>query len=152
MSQIGRYVSAVRSAVAPPLIALAVAVGAHMALAAEETTGLFLQGEVSIPQEQRQALGEADRLVIKIYHPGRDGFEKDPKYTFRQASDLPMAFRVAPPIDMNGNARWPTFIVEAFTDNDGDVLSLNDGEFFATTGDPLPLGTEGIVLTLQAAE
>lgn len=131
---------------------VSVCLGAPSAMAAEGGTALFLQGEVSIAADQRDALGEADRLVIKIYHPGSDGFEKDPKYTFRQASELPISFRVTPPIDMNGNARWPTFIVEAFTDNDGDVLSQNDGEFFATTGEALPLGTEGIALTLKAAE
>jgi len=116
--------------------------------AAEDTSNLFLQGQISLPVQSASMVGEADRLIIKIYHPGSDGVDKDPKYTFRSVSDLPTDFRIAPPIDMNGNARWPTFIVEAFTDNDGDVLTLGPGELFATTGDPLPLGTEGIELKL----
>lgn len=123
--------------------------GSH---AAEDSTGLFLQGQVMIADDHRAALGADDRLVVKIYHPGADGVEKDPKYTFRSAADLPLDFRVSPPIDMNGNARWPTFRVEAFTDNDGDVLSLGPGELFATTGEALPLGTSGIELVLKPVE
>ena len=49
---------------------------------------------------------------------------------------------------MNGNPRWPTYIVEVFTDRNKDVLSVVDGELFATTGDALTLGTHNIALEL----
>lgn len=134
------------------VLALVAGSWAAGAQAAEDVSGLFLQGQISVAGGEQVGPGPDDRLIIKTYHPGADGVEKDPKYTFRTAADLPIEFRVSPPIDMNGNARWPTFRVEAFTDNDGDVLTLGPGELFATTGDPVPLGTEGIDLVLMPVE
>ena len=52
---------------------------------------------------------------------------------------------------MNGNARWSTYIIEAYTDRDGKVDSVSADELFATTGEALPLGTTGVALELAPA-
>ena len=117
-------------------------------VAAEEERGdMFIRGTVEAAPAHAALVAEADRLAIKIYSPG-PGVERDPKYRYFRDFSLPMAFSVSPPIDMNGNARWPLWRVVAFTDRDGDVLSLADGELFAETPEALPLGSRGVVLKL----
>lgn len=108
---------------------------------------MFIRGTVAAAPGHEAAVGGADRLVIKIFHPGAD-VEHDPKYKFVREFSLPMPFAISPPIDMNGRARWPVWRVEISTDRDGDVLSLVEGELFAATPEPLPLGTRGVVLEL----
>lgn len=116
--------------------------------AAEAARGdMFIRGTVEAAPAHAALVAEADRLAIKIYSPG-PGVERDPKYRYFREFSLPMAFSVSPPIDMNGNARWPLWRVVAFTDRDGDVLSLADGELFAETPEALPLGSRGVVLKL----
>jgi hypothetical protein len=88
-----------------------------------------------------------DRLILKLYHPG-DGVEMDPKYAILTDYALPMAFRISPSIDMNGRARWPDYVVEAFTDNDRDVLSVAPGELHASSGEAVALGATGVDLVL----
>lgn len=113
----------------------------------EERGDMFIRGTVEAAPAHAALVAEADRLAIKIYSPG-PGVERDPKYRYFREFSLPMSFSMSPPIDMNGNARWPLWRIEAFTDRDGDVLSLADGELFAETPEALPLGTRGVVLTL----
>lgn len=117
------------------------------AAAAEDGGDMFIRGTVSAAPEHAAGIAAGDRLVIKIYHPG-DGVEHDPKYKYVRDFSLPADFAISPPIDMNGNARWPVWRVEIFTDRDGDVLSVVDGELFAATPEPLPLGRRGVVLEL----
>lgn len=119
-----------------------------LSAAAEEERGdMFIRGTVEAAPAHAALVAGADRLAIKIYSPG-PGVERDPKYRYFREFSLPMAFSVSPPIDMNGNARWPLWRVVAFTDRDGDVLSLADGELFAETPEALPLGSRGVVLKL----
>ena len=118
------------------------------AAAGEEERGdMFIRGTVEAAPAHAALVAEADRLAIKIYSPG-PGVERDPKYRYFREFSLPMSFSMSPPIDMNGNARWPLWRIEAFTDRDGDVLSLVDGELFAETPEALPLGSRGVVLKL----
>jgi hypothetical protein len=49
---------------------------------------------------------------------------------------------------MNGRARWPDYVVEAFTDNDRDVLSVAPGELHASSGEAVALGATGVDLVL----
>jgi hypothetical protein len=117
------------------------------AVAAEGAGAMTIQGTVRLAPGAESALAPGDRLVLKIFHPG-DGVEMDPKYQIQTDFALPTAFRITPPIDMNANARWPTYVVEAFTDRDGDVLSQVAGELYARTPEALSLGTGGVVLEL----
>lgn len=110
---------------------------------------MFIRGTISAAPELAAMIAETDRLVVKIYNPRGDGVENDPKYTYMRTFSLPAPFAVSPPIDMNGAARWPVWTVEAFTDRDGDALSVVEGELFAATPEPLPLGTTGVRLDLK---
>ena len=115
--------------------------------AAEGGRPMTIEGTLALAPGAEAALRPGDRLVIKIYNPGIR-VENDPSYRIRSEFSLPMDFRMSPPIDMNGNARWPTYIIEAYTDRDGKVDSVSADELFATTGEALPLGTTGVVLEL----
>lgn len=127
--------------------AMVIAAGAAPAIAAENGGAMTIEGTIRLAAGAEDALAPGDRLILKIYHPG-DGVEMDPKYQIQTDYALPTAFRIAPPIDMNANARWPNYVVEAFTDRDGDVLSLIAGELFAATPEALTLGSSGVVLEL----
>ena len=115
--------------------------------AAGEGGAMFIRGVVSAAPGSESAIAATDRLVIKIHHPGED-VEHDPKYKYLRDFSLPLPFAISPPIDMNGAARWPVWKVEIFTDRDGDVLSLVEGELYAATPAPLPLGSHGVTLEL----
>ena len=129
------------------LTALALMFALGAAAAEEERGDMFIRGTVEVAPAHAALAGDAERLAIKIYSPG-PSVERDPKYRYFREFSLPMSFSVSPPIDMNGNARWPLWRIEAFTDRDGDVLSLVEGELFAETPEPLPLGSRGVVLKL----
>lgn len=126
---------------------------ASMALAASsaattEDPGRFtIAGTVRVAPEAAGAVRPDDRLILKLYHPG-DGVEMDSKFAILTDFTLPMAFRIAPSIRMSGRARWPNYVVEAFTDNDRDIVSIAPGELYATSTEALPLGTDGVVLVL----
>ncbi len=108
---------------------------------------MFIRGTLVAAPDHAASIRASDRLVLKIFSPGGE-VERDPKYKYVRVFSLPTPFAVSPPIDMNGNARWPVWQVEAFTDRDGDVLSVVDGELFAATPEPLPLGSHDVVLEL----
>lgn len=115
-----------------------------IAWAADESA--MLQGTVTVAADA--ALAASDRLVVKIYHPGEDGLELDPKYWIFEAPALPMQVSLAPTAEMSGNARFGDYVVEAFSDRDGDVLSIVAGELWAATDGPRPLGTTDFLLEL----
>ena len=131
------------------LTALAALAAALPAGGAEERGDMFIRGTVTAAPELAAAVAEADRLVVKIWNPGRDGIENDPKYKYIREFSLPTPFAISPPIDMNGAARWPVWLVEISTDRDGDVLSAAEDELFAATPEPLPLGSAGVRLELK---
>lgn len=116
--------------------------------AAEDGRDLTISGTIRLDDSLVAGLEAGDRLIIKIYHPGAEA-EHDPKYAIKDDFDLPLDFRMTPPIDMNGRARWPDYVVEAFTDKDADILSVVEGELFASTGNALALGTRDVVLDLK---
>jgi hypothetical protein len=110
-------------------------------------------GEFAIAGIVRLASGaadaplESDRLILRIYHP-KDNIQHDLTYRIFKGTALPHAFRIGPIVDMNGNPRFWEYVVEAYTDRDGDAGEVGEGEIFATSGDPVPLGTSGLILEL----
>jgi hypothetical protein len=74
----------------------------------------------------------------------------DAKYQIVPSFSLPFAFRAAPSIDMNARTKYDSYVVELFTDKDGDVLGTAPGELVARTAAPVPLGTEDLRLELNA--
>lgn len=93
------------------------------------------------------SLDAGDRLVLKLFHPD-GGVEKDTRYWIIDSFDLPRDFAIAPSVDMNGRARWQAYMLEVFTDRDGDVLNAVPGELWARTETMVPLGTRGLELQL----
>ena len=125
--------------------------GADRADAAEMPAPKAIAGQVLLaPALGEAALQPGDRLVFKLYHPDA-GVEKDVRYWILKAGDFafPQAFSLAPTVDMTGNPRWQTYVLEVFTDRDRNVLHAAPGELHATTPAPVPLGTSGLSLTLQ---
>lgn len=45
---------------------------------------------------------------------------------------------------------WSAYVVEVFTDTDADLLSVGPGELAARTAEPVPLGTVGLGIELNA--
>ncbi len=119
------------------------------AAAAADTSEKLIQGEVRVRADMAQHIAMDDRLIIKLYVPS-DGIERDPKFQILPDFTLPLTFRIAPTIDMSGRTKWPSYIVEVFTDKDNDVLSVASGELIARTLELVPLGTTGVVLELNA--
>ncbi len=122
-------------------------VGIGMATAAD-TSEKLIQGAIRVQADMAHHIAKGDRLIIKLYYPG-DGIERDPKFQIVSDSTLPLTFRIAPTIDMSGRTKWSSYIVEAFTDKDQDVLSVAPGELIARTPDLVRLGTDGVVLELN---
>lgn len=127
------------------LVVAACLVPAAGAIAAD-TRDLAITGEIRLGDGLGVVPGS--RLVIRMYHPD-EGIEKDLKYWILDDFAFPQAFSVAPTVNMAGNARWDSYVVEAFTDTDRDVLNLIEGEVWAGTGTLVPVGSEGIVLVLE---
>ncbi len=108
-----------------------------------------IQGEIRVRADMAHHIAAGDRLIIKLYVP-RDGIEHDPKFQILSDFTLPLTFKIAPTIDMSGRTKWPSYIVEVFTDKDHDVLSVVAGELIARTAELVPLGTTGLGLELNA--
>lgn len=114
--------------------------------AAAEKKDLAISGEIRLGGGLDVRPGS--RLVIRMFHPD-DGIEKDLKYWILDDFALPQVFSVAPTVNMAGNARWDSYVIEVFTDTDRDVLNLTADEVWATTGVLVPVGTAGIELILE---
>ncbi len=127
------------------LCGLAMGLGAATAA---DTSKTLIQGEIRVPSDMAHHIAKGDRLIIKLYYPS-DGIERDPKFQILPDFTLPLTFRISPTIDMSGRTKWRSYVVEAFTDKDNDVLSVVSGELVARTPDVVPLGTTGIVLELS---
>ncbi len=107
-----------------------------------------IQGTIGIRADLARHVSPGDRLVIKLFHPG-NSVELDTKYAILPRFTLPVDFRVAPTFDMSGRSKWKSYVVQAFTDKDGDVLSVVPGELLASTPGVVPLGTTGLALELD---
>jgi hypothetical protein len=121
-------------------------------LAANWAAGTEMQtirGTLTVATDLAHHIGPDDRLIIKLYHL-KDGVELDAKYQIVPRFELPLDFRVAPSIDMSGQTKFNDYVVEMFTDKDGDVLGTAPGELRARTPEPVPLGTAGLQLELNA--
>jgi hypothetical protein len=107
-----------------------------------------IQGTIRIRAGLAHHISPTDRLIIKLFHLG-NGVELDAKYAILPTFTLPVEFRIAPTFDMSGRSKWRSYVVEAFTDKDSDVLSVVPGELFASTPGLVPLGTAGVTLELN---
>jgi hypothetical protein len=107
-------------------------------------------GTLTVAPELAHHVGPDDRLILKLYHP-QDGIEMDATYRIVQSFSLPLAFQAAPSIDMNGRTKYDAYVLELFTDKDGDVLAVAPGELTARTLTAVPLGTRDLTLELNAA-
>lgn len=131
------------------VLCIVVAVAGIGLATAADTSEKLIQGEIQVRADMAQHIAADDRLIIKLYVP-RDGVEHDPKFQILPDFTLPLTFRIAPTIDMSGRTKWPSYIVEVFTDKDNDVLSIAPGELIARTPELVPLGTSGVVLEMNA--
>ena len=111
--------------------------------------GQMSQGTVAVAPGLAGQVAPGDRLIIKLYHPG-EGVELDAKYRIVDEFMLPFDFVAAPSIDMSGQTKFQAYVLEVFTDKDEDVVRAAPGELVARTPEPIPLGTTGLVLELNA--
>jgi hypothetical protein len=106
-----------------------------------------IEGTIRIDSGFAGQIAAGDRLVIKLFHPGA-GAELDPQYRTIDKFSLPLEFTLTPSTDMSGQPKFKDYVVEVFTDRDGDLLKVAPGELGARTPGPVPLGTTGLVLAL----
>ena len=111
--------------------------------------GQMIQGTVAVAPGLAGQVAPGDRLIIKLYHPG-EGVELDAKYRIVDEFMLPFDFVAAPSIDMSGQTKFQAYVLEVFTDKDGDVVRAAPGELVTRTPEPVPLGTTGLRLELNA--
>ena len=109
----------------------------------------IIRGVVTVPPSLAHNVDRDDRLIIKLYHP-KDGVELDARYQIVPRFAVPFPFLAAPSIDMSGRTKFDSYVVELFTDKDEDVVAIAPGELFARTPEPVPLGTTGLRLELDA--
>jgi hypothetical protein len=109
-----------------------------------------IRGTVELAPDLAARPGAGDRLIIKLYHPGA-GVDLDAKYRIIEEFTLPLDFVAAPSIDMSGRTKFQAYVVEVFTDTDGDAARAAPGELVARTPAPVPLGTTGLRLELEPA-
>lgn len=126
-------------------LALALSPGAPLADGAMQA----IRGILTVTPDLAEHIGPNDRLIIKLYHP-KDGIEMDAKYQIVPSFSLPFAFQAAPSIDMNARTKYDAYVLELFTDKNDDVLAIAPGELIARTPGPVPLGTTGLQLELNA--
>jgi hypothetical protein len=124
--------------------ALAAAVASPVA-GADKVDALY-QGTLAVAPAFAEYIGPDDRLILRVFHPGPDGLEMDTTYQIVKTFELPMTFGVGPSVMMSGTTKHTSYVVEAFTDKDGDVLGVAEGELIVRTEGPLPLGTKGLQL------
>jgi hypothetical protein len=127
-------------------LVLALAPGTGSAEGAMQT----ISGTLTVASELAHHIGPDDRLIIKLFHP-KDGIEMDAKYQIVPSFSLPFAFVASPSMDMNARTKYDAYVLELFTDKDGDVLAIAPGELVARTPAPVPLGTADLQLELNAA-
>ena len=108
-----------------------------------------ISGTLTVAPELAHHIGQDDRLILKLYYP-QDGVEMGAIYRIVQSFALPFAFHAAPTIDMNGHTKYDAYVLELFTDKNGNVLAVAPGELFTRTPGPVPLGTTDLRLELNA--
>jgi hypothetical protein len=106
-----------------------------------------IEGTVRVDSRLAGQIAAGDRLVIKLFHPGAGG-ELDAQYRTIDKFSLPLEFTLTPSTDMSGEPKFKDYVVEVFTDRDGDPSKVVPGELGARTPGPVPLGTTGLVLDL----
>jgi hypothetical protein len=126
--------------------ALALMLAANSAAGAEMQT---IRGTLTVAPGLAHHIAPDDRLIIKLYHP-KDGVEMDARFQIVPRFELPFEFLAAPSIEMSGSTKFETYVLELFTDKDDDVLGTAPGELLARTLEPVPLGTGGLQLELNA--
>lgn len=131
------------------LMSIGLALAMTAAAGASQGKVQAISGTLTVAPDLADHVAPDDRLIIKLYHP-RDGVELDAKYQIVPRFALPLEFHAAPSIDMSGQTKFDAYVIEAFTDKDADVLAIAPGELIARTPEPVPLGTTGLRLELDA--
>jgi hypothetical protein len=108
-----------------------------------------IRGVITVDPSLVDHIAPDDRLIIKLYHL-EGGVELDAKSQIVPRFKLPFPFMAAPPMDLNARTRYDAYVVEVLTDKDGDVSRIAPGELIARTPEPVPLGTTGLRLELDA--
>jgi hypothetical protein len=130
---------------------LAASLGLALALTAASSRADMptISGALTVAPDLAHHIGRDDRLILKLYYP-KDGVEMDATYRIVRSFSLPFDFHVAPSIDMNARTKYDAYVLELFTDKNGDVLAIAPGELIARTPGPVPLGTTDLRLELNA--
>jgi hypothetical protein len=130
---------------------LAASLGLALALTAASSRADMptISGTLTVAPDLAHRVGPDDRLILKLYHP-KDGVEMDATYRIVPSFSLPFAFQAAPSIDMNARTKYDAYVLELFTDKNGDVVAVAPGELIARTPTPVPLGTSDLRLELNA--
>ena len=110
----------------------------------------LIQGTIEIAKGITQEISANDRLIIKLFHPGKDGLEMDTTYRIMDSFTLPLDFAAGPAVGMSGSTKHKTYIIEVFTDTDKDVLSRAPDELFVSSENPIKLGTKNVSLKLKS--
>jgi hypothetical protein len=134
----------------PAGLGIAVSLGLALSAGAADPSRT-IQGTLEIGPDLAARLGSGDRLIIKLYHPG-NGVELDTSYRIVDEFTLPYDFVATPSMDMSGRTKFQSYVIEMFTDRDGDVTSVGPDELLARTPEPVPLGTTDLRLTLEAPD
>ena len=108
---------------------------------------LAIAGIVRLAADAANVAAKSDRLIVRIFHP-IDDVQHDLTYKIFKQTSLPQSFSIGPIVDMNGNPRRTEYVVEVYTDRDGDAGEVGEGEIFATSAEPVPLGTSDLILEL----
>lgn len=119
-----------------------------MAADAADMGAKSIEGTVRVRADLAQHIGPGDRLVFKLFHP-KGASEKDIKFQIITTFTLPYDFRVSPSTDMSGRSKWRDYVVEVFTDRDGDIMSVAPGELMGRSARSVPLGSQGVVVDLE---
>lgn len=117
------------------------------AAVADQSVDHQIHGTIIIDNAGSYVAQPNERLVLKFYFPDQ-GIEKDQTFRIFNEFAFPFEFHNGPDLDMSRRTKWSSYVVEAFTDIDGDVLTIAEQEFFATSQQPVAVGSEGLVLKL----
>ncbi|MGI9333263.1 MAG: hypothetical protein ACR2RL_08920 [Gammaproteobacteria bacterium] len=129
------------------------AVGLALTLSVATTSGAgdspnALTGEIHVEPALADRVDPDDRLIIKLYHPEGER-QLDQSYRVVTGFELPLRFIAAPGLDMSRRTKWRHYVVEVFTDKDGDVLGVAKGELLGRTPETVELGSTGLRIVLD---
>ena len=150
--QLSGKLNRLRSAAALASAAIFLLSGVFNPVSADDQ-GHLISGTVRLAENVDEALRKENtsagiRLIIKLYYPD-EGILKDETYRIYNDPVFPLQFDVGPGLDMSRRTKWPAYIIEAYTDLDGNVATLAANELRAISTKLIPTGTKDIEFILQ---